>query len=34
MRVWQSDYAMDCKSIYEGLIPSTLSNFIGDTNVD
>ena len=27
MRAWQNDYAMDCKSIYEGLIPSALSNF-------
>ena len=26
MRAWQNDYAMDCKSIYEGLIPSALSN--------
>ena len=25
MRAWQNDYAMDCKSIYEGLIPSALS---------
>tara|TARA_B100000424_G_C22773982_1_gene416632 strand:+ start:224 stop:352 length:129 start_codon:yes stop_codon:yes gene_type:complete len=32
MRAWQNDYAMDCKSIYEGLIPSALSNFRSTNN--
>ena len=33
MRAWQKDYAMDCKSIYEGLIPSALSKLKKEKNM-
>ena len=33
MRAWQNDYAMDCKSIYEGLIPSALSKLKKEKNM-